>query len=158
MLSILIGIGIGIGLLRWLPAFLPTLAAIVTRHPGRVALWGLGAAIAVILLIIFLAITLLGIPLIPIVGLMTGIAVLVGSLGVALAIGRQMFGSSERSITQQFLGGMLILALLGLVPIVGGSMLLVVNLMGLGSILVWQLTKGKTPIGEPVHDEPIRRE
>jgi hypothetical protein len=53
---------------------------------------------------------------------------------------------------------MLILAIIGLVPIVGGSILFVVNLLGLGAILVWQFTKLRSPIGEPLPDQTVHHE
>lgn len=47
---------------------------------------------------------------------------------------------------QIFLLGLLIVGLIGLIPIVRGLFLLVVNIFGLGAILKWQLGKVKTQI------------
>jgi len=52
-------------LLRTVPSFLPNLASTLRRYPGRSALWGFGAIVTLIALNIFLAISLIGIPLIP---------------------------------------------------------------------------------------------
>jgi hypothetical protein len=51
---------------------------------GLIALWGLGAIVSIVFAIVFLAISLIGIPLIPLLSLSTVVASLVGSLGVAL--------------------------------------------------------------------------
>jgi hypothetical protein len=129
---------LGLIIIQTSPQFLPDLAAKVRQSPGLTALWGLGAIVSIIFVSIFLAITLIGIPLIPLISLGTVVASFVGSLGVALFVGQLIKNDGKRSVLQQFLIGLAILTGLALIPFVGGLVVLLVNLFGLGVILLWQ--------------------
>ncbi|MBW4431160.1 MAG: polymer-forming cytoskeletal protein [Pelatocladus maniniholoensis HA4357-MV3] len=141
LLNVLIGTIIGILILLWRPNFLLNLAATVNQYPLQSGLWGLGGLFAVIVLIILLAVSLIGIPLLPLVGLVVAVTVILGTLGVALWVGQRILTRTERSPTQQFLIGVLILALIGLVPVLGGLVLSVVNIFGFGTLLLWLFKK-----------------
>ena len=149
LLNVAIGAIIGVLILLWRPNFLLTLAAIISQYPLQSGLWGLGGMLAVIVLVILLTVSLIGIPLLPLVGLAIGITALVGTLGIALwlgqrtlkAPGREAQLSRRESPVQQFLLGMLILALIGLIPVLGGLVLSVANIFGFGAILAWLLGK-----------------
>jgi hypothetical protein len=65
-------------------------------------LWGFGAIVPFVFISVFLAITLIGIPLIPLLSLSTVMASLVGSLGVALFVGQLITNDGKRSVLQQF--------------------------------------------------------
>ncbi len=142
----MVGAILGIILLRTAPAFVPNLAATVRQYPGQSGLWGIGAMVALVALNIFLAITLIGIPLIPLFSLVVSLTSLVGSLGISLLIGQQVVKNSRSSSLQQFLIGLLIVTVLALIPIVGGIVVFVVSLFGLGSLLVWKLGKRQPPV------------
>jgi hypothetical protein len=129
---------LGLIIIQTSPQFLPDLAAKVRQSPGLTALWGLGAIVSIIFVSVFLAITLIGIPLIPLISLGTVVASFVGSLGVALFVGQLIKNDGERSVLQQFLIGLAILTGLALIPFVGGLVVFLVNLLGLGVILFWQ--------------------
>lgn len=152
--SAIVGAILGIILIRTAPPFLPNLAATLRQYPGQSALWGIGAVFTFVALNIFLAITLIGIPLIPLLGLIVGLSSLVGSLGISLFIGQQVSDSlperlrQPRSSLQQFLMGLLIITLLALIPFIGGIVVSVVSLIGLGSLLAWKLGKAQPPILE----------
>lgn len=147
LLNVAVGAIVGVALLRWRPNFLLTLTEIISQYPLQSGLWGLGGLVAAILLIIMLAVSLIGIPLLPLVGLTTSITVLLGTLGVALWIGQRTL-SSDRSPVQQFLIGMLILALIGLIPVLGGLVVSVANIFGFGAILAWQVGKVRSPVAK----------
>jgi hypothetical protein len=104
-------------------------------------LWGLGGLFAVIVLIILLALSLIGIPLLPLVGLVVAVTVILGTLGVALWVGQRILTGTERSPMQRFLIGVLILTLIGLIPVLGGLVLSVVNIFGFGALLLWLFKK-----------------
>jgi hypothetical protein len=146
ILTALVSAILGVVLLLWLPNFLPLLAATINQYPVKTGLWGLGGSIVVIALNIFLAVSLLGIPLIPLVSLVAFITTLLGSLGVALLIGQKALTDKRQTAIQQFLIGLLILTLIGLIPFLGGLFLLVVNILGLGAILAWKLGKTQPQI------------
>jgi hypothetical protein len=135
---------LGVLLLLWRPNFLLNLAATVREYPLQCGLWGLGGLFAAILLIIFLAISLIGIPLLPLVGLGVTVAVILGNLGVALWVGQRIFTGKERTTMQEFLIGMLILGLIGLIPVLGGLVLSMVNIFGLGALITWLWNRRRT--------------
>ena len=71
---------------------------------------------------------------------------LVGSLGVVRFVGQRLVGNGNRSLQQQFLVGLAILTVLALLPFFGGLVVFLVNLFGLGVILLWQFGREKTQI------------
>lgn len=134
---------LGLIVLRTNSQFLPNLATELRQHPGLTALWGLGAIISFGFVCVFLAITLIGIPLIPLLILTMMITTLVGSLGVALFVGQRLVRENGGSTQNQFLLGLAALSVLTLIPVLGGLVIFSINLFGLGVILLWQLGKGK---------------
>jgi hypothetical protein len=129
---------LGLIVLQTSPQFLPTLATKLRQHSGLAALWGIGAIVSVVFATVFLAITLIGIPLIPLLSLTAVITALVGSLGVALFVGQGLVRDANRSLQQQFLVGLAILTVLTLIPFFGGLVVFLVNLFGLGVVLLWK--------------------
>ena len=107
------------------------------------ALWGIGAIFAILFSTVFLAITLIGIPLIPLLSLSAVVTSLVGSLGVALFIGQRIGKNDRQSATRQFLIGLAILTVLSLIPFLGGLVVFLINLFGLGVILLWKFGREK---------------
>lgn len=139
---------LGTILLRTAPSFLPNLAATVRRYPGRSVLWGIGAVVALVVINIFLAITLIGIPLIPLISLIVSLTALVGTLGVVLLIGQQVWNNARRTRLQQFLIGLLMVTVLALIPWIGGIVVFCVSLFGLGALLAWKLGRAQPPVLE----------
>jgi hypothetical protein len=137
---------LGLIILQNSPHFLPHLATKMRQSIGTAALWGIGAIIATLFAIVFLAVTLIGIPLIPLLALIATITSLVGSLGVALFVGQSLLRNDNQSVRQQFLVGLAILTVLTLIPFLGGSVVFLINLFGLGIILLWRFGKEEPPI------------
>ncbi|MEA5571182.1 hypothetical protein [Calothrix sp. UHCC 0171] len=145
---------LGLIILHTNPQFLQNLATKLHQHPSLTALWGMGAIISFVFVSVFLAITLIGIPLIPLLTLTAIVTSLVGSLGVALFVGQRLVSNddsrSERlrqqSLQQQFLVGLAILTVLALIPFFGGLVVFLVNLFGLGVILLWKFGTEKPQI------------
>ncbi|MEA5598814.1 hypothetical protein [Rivularia sp. UHCC 0363] len=129
---------LGLIILQARPQVLPNLAAKLRQHPGLSALWGIGAIVLFVFATVFLAITLIGIPLIPLLSLTVAIMTLVGSLGVAFFVGQGLVHNGDRSLQQQFLVGLASLTVLTLIPFLGGLVVFLVNLFGLGVILLWK--------------------
>lgn len=129
---------LGLIILQTMPQFLPTLATKLRQHSGLAALWGTGAIVSFVFVTVFLAITLIGIPLIPLLSLTVVIVTIVGSLGVALFVGQSLVRDGSRSLQQQFLLGMAIVTVLTLIPFFGELIVFLVNLFGLGAILLWK--------------------
>ncbi|MEA5509393.1 hypothetical protein VB715_06410 [Crocosphaera sp. UHCC 0190] len=133
---------LGLIILHTSPRFLPNLATKLRQNPGLTGLWGVGAIVSFFFASVFLAITLIGIPLIPLLSLTAVITALVGSLGVALFVGQYLINNRDRSLQQQFLVGLGILTVLTLIPFFGGLVVFLVNLFGLGLILLWRFGRG----------------
>ena len=137
---------LGLIILQTSPQFLPNLATKLRQHSSLTALWGIGAIVSFIFATVFLAITLIGIPLIPLLSLTAVITALVGSLGVALFVGQWVTRKRDRSSQQQFLVGLAILTVLTLIPFFGGLAVFLINLFGLGVILLRQFGTEKSQI------------
>jgi hypothetical protein len=129
---------LGLIILQTKPQFLPDLAGKLRQNTGLAALWGFGAIVSLVLTTVFLAITLIGIPLIPLLGLMTMITALVGSLGVSLFVGQALVRQGDRPLQFQFLVGLAIVTALTIIPFFGGLVVFLINLFGLGVISVWK--------------------
>ncbi len=134
---------LGLIVLQTSPQFLPDLATKLRQDPGLTALWGIGAIVAIIFGTVFLAITLIGIPLIPLLSLSAVVTSLVGSLGVALFVGQRIDKNGNQPATQQFLIGLAILTVLALIPFLGGLVVFLINLFGLGVILLWKFGRAQ---------------
>jgi hypothetical protein len=134
---------LGLLILQSSPTFLPDLAEKLRQQPGLTALWGIGGIFAILFGTVFLAVTLIGIPLIPLLSLSAVVTSLVGSLGVALFVGQRIDKNSKQSATQQFLIGLAILTVLALIPVVGGLVVFLINLFGLGAILLWKFGRAE---------------
>jgi hypothetical protein len=137
---------LGLIILHTSPQFLLNLATKLRQSSGLTALWGIGAIVAICFFSVFLAITLIGIPLIPLLVLTTFVTSLVGSLGVALFVGQRLIRNDKRSLQQQFLVGLAIVTVLSLIPFFGGLVVFLVNLFGLGVILLWKFGRAKPQI------------
>lgn len=144
--STVIAAVLGLIILDTRPQFLPQLATKLYQQPGLTALWGIVAHSALVFGIIFLAITLIGIPLIPLLILIAIVTCIVGSLGVALFVGQCLLSKSDRPLQQQFLVGLVILTVLTLIPFFGGLVVFLINLFGLGVILLWKFGKERPQI------------
>jgi hypothetical protein len=134
---------LGLIILQTSPLFLPDLAGKLRQDPGLTALWGIGAIFAILFGTVFLAITLIGIPLIPLLSLSAVVTSLVGSLGVALFVGERIDKSGTQPRSQQFLIGLAILTVLALIPFFGGLVVFSINLFGLGVILLWKFGRSQ---------------
>ena len=137
---------LGLILLQTSPPFIPNLATKLRQNTGLAALWGMGAIVSFVVTTVFLAITIIGIPLIPLLILTVAITALVGSLGVALFVGQSLVHNRNWSLPQQFLVGLLTLSVLSLIPFFGGLVVLLINLFGLGIVLLSQFRTGKAQI------------
>jgi hypothetical protein len=128
------------------PQFLPSLATKLRQHPTLAVLWGMGAIVAIIFFSVFLAITLIAIPLIPLLSLTVIITSLVGSLAVALSVGQRLIRNRDWSLQLQFLVGLAVVTILTLIPFFGGLIVFLVNMFGLGVILLWKFGREKPQI------------
>jgi hypothetical protein len=134
---------IGAIIIQTRPQFLPDLAAKLRHQSAATAGWGLAAIAAIFCANVFLAITLIGIPLIPLLALTAIVTALIGSLGVVVFIGQILDRTARLPVSNQFFLGLGVVTLLSLIPLVGGLVVFLLNLFGLGAILQWQFERSK---------------
>jgi hypothetical protein len=137
---------LGLIILQTSPPFIPNLAKKLLQNTGLAALWGMGTIVSFVFATVFLAITLIGIPLIPLLILTTIIMALVGSLGVAFFIGQSLARNRNWPLAQQFLVGLVTMTVLSLIPYFGGLVVCLIILFGLGIIVLSQFDMGKAQV------------
>jgi hypothetical protein len=130
---------LGVLLLLLTPNLLPTIASTINQTPLKSGAWGFGGAIALILLSILISGSILGMLVLPVVNLAAFIAGFLGATSMGLLIGQKTLTASDYKPIPQFLVGSLILALIGLIPLIGGLFLLIINIFGFGAVLASQL-------------------
>ena len=136
LLSLVVVAIFGVFLLLLLPGHLQAIAATISQHPFKSGMWGIGALIVATLTTALLAGSILGVLLIPIVNLVVAIAGIVGCTATSLWVGGKATGHLSFPFMKAFFVGLLILALISLVPIVGGLLVLMVNLFGFGAVFL----------------------
>lgn len=127
---------VGIVLMALAPHFLQTITRTIRHAPVKSGVWGLCGAIVLLLLGILLGGSVLGVVVLPVVNLVALAAGLLGMISMGLWIGQGLL--HRRSSIPQFLVGMLILGLVGFIPLVGGSILVIISLFGFGGVLLSQ--------------------
>ncbi len=118
----------------------------VRQHIGKIILWGLLGLAIIIPLAVFLAISVIGIPLIAVEAFLVGIAFLVGYIAVAKLIGDRIAAIMKRpalNIVWLTVMGLLALWLIGWVPILGSVVKATAILLGFGGVLATLYTSRK---------------
>ncbi|MGV2829962.1 hypothetical protein [Myxosarcina sp. GI1(2024)] len=137
LISLLFVFAFGIFLLLLLPGHLETITNTMHQHPFKSGMWGLGGIVAVGLFVALFAGSIVGFLLIPIVNLALAIAGLLGAIVTGLWIGKKVFPRRATARFSTFFVGMLILVLISiLIPVVGGLIILMLNLFGFGAVLL----------------------
>ena len=118
----------------------------VQQNLGKIILWGILGLIVLIPLAIFLAISLIGIPLIALEVFLVGIAFLVGYIAIAQLIGDKIAALLKRpalSVIWLTVMGLLALWFIGWVPFLGSFVKAVVVVLGFGGVLATLFTSRK---------------
>jgi hypothetical protein len=136
LLLLLIIFIFGVFLLLLLPGHLQTITATINQHPFKSGMWGLGGIVAVTLFVTLFAGSIIGVLLIPIIQLAFAVVGLLGSVVTGLWVGNKILRPTNSIGFKQFLVGMLILALINLLPVAGGLIGLMLNLFGFGAVLL----------------------
>lgn len=136
ILMVLVIAGLGILLLLFVPGPLQIISSTIRRSTLKSGGWGVGSIVVIMLLLIFTTGSLLGIVLAPVLVVAVAVAGILGCVATGLFVGEKTISASAGSLIRPFLVGMLVLAALGLIPLVGGFVFLVANLFGFGAVLV----------------------
>ncbi|VEP12703.1 conserved membrane hypothetical protein [Hyella patelloides LEGE 07179] len=135
LISLMVVFAFGVFLLLLLPGHIQTITATMHQHPFKSGMYGLGGIVAITLFIALFAGSVFGFLLIPIANLAFLVAGLLGAIATGLWIGKKILSRSDKALIP-FLVGMLVLAIISLIPIAGGLMILMLNLFGFGAVLL----------------------
>jgi cytoskeletal protein CcmA (bactofilin family) len=113
--------------------------AAVTTKPGPVAGWGLLALILAVPLMFVLVLTIIGIPLVVVEVILLAAAGILGYTGITYLLGGKIIDAASSKPANP-LGsialGVLILGFVGMVPIIGGLVTVVIYIFAIGTALV----------------------
>ena len=135
LISLIIVFIFGVFLLLLLPGHIQSITATMHQHPFKSGMYGLGGMVAITLFIALFSGSVFGFLLIPIANLAFVVAGLLGAIATGLWIGKKILPRREAAFIP-FSLGMLILAVISLIPLAGGLMILMLNLFGFGAVLL----------------------
>ena len=122
-----------------LPKELGKVAEYVRNEPVIMFLWGFLGVILIIPLALMLAISIIGIPLIPIEMLAIFLATVIGFVAVAMMIGKKILralNSESPSVILSAILGVIVIWLIGLIPILGPIVKTIVAITGFGAVII----------------------
>ena len=122
-----------------MPIELSTVASNVKNEPIIMFLWGMLGVILIVPMAVMLAISIVGIVLIPIEILAVFLATLIGYIAVAIIIGKKLLralNTDNPSIVLSALLGVLLIWLVGLIPFFGSLVKVIVVIMGFGAVII----------------------
>ncbi len=133
------------------PAQVKTAGNAVSEKIGPVIGWGLLAAVLAIPLMVLLAITIIGIPLIFVEIIVLAAAALLGYTGIVNLVGSRVIGAASSGSANP-LGtialGVILIGLVSLIPIIGSLLSLAVFILGVGAALTTRFGSIKTEAAE----------
>ena len=137
--------------------------ALTDARPGAVFLVGVLALVGMPILLFMMTVTVIGIPLIPILHILLFGLGLIGLYSVLSQIGATLVSAIFRSKVQSFVAGLLIsviFVLLAMVPILGILIVMMAKIMGIGAgifALIELIKRGRQssqPLAGPAKPEP----
>ena len=99
---------------------------------------GLGFVVLVPIVLLLVFVTVIGIPLVVVTGLLYGVVLMIGEIFAALWLGRTVLKTSDQKIGANALAlfvGLVILAALKLLPVLGAFIAIVSFLVGVGALV-----------------------
>ncbi len=126
----------------------------VTQKSGTVFGWGLLAAVLALPLMVLLAITIIGIPLIIAEILLLAIAAMLGYTAIAHLIGGRIINASSANPLGALALGVLIVGVVSMIPIVGWLASLIVFTVAVGAALTTRFGT-VPPVPEQTDDSPL---
>jgi hypothetical protein len=139
-LSIFIGVLIlTLLIVHFIPKPIRIIATAVRDMPVKVILWGIIGLILIVPLAVLLAISVIGIVLIPLEMTLVLCAIILGFVAVSQLIGEKLFSVLKRhdhNIVRETIWGLIILWVIGWIPYVGWMLKVFAIVLGLGGVLV----------------------
>ena len=115
------------------------ISSAIKEKPFKVTAWGLTGLVLIVPLAVLLAVSVIGIVLIPLEMAIVLFAVLLGFIAVSQLVGRRLFTVLKRhdqSLMRETIWGLLILWLIGWIPYVGWMVKMCAIVIGLGGVLL----------------------
>jgi hypothetical protein len=139
-----ISVFLGVLLLTILTVFLipkpiRLISSAIKDKPFKVTVWGLAGLVLIVPLALLLAISVVGIVLIPLEMTIVLCAVLIGFIATSQLVGRKLFTVLKRhdqSMMRETIWGLIILWLIGWIPYVGWIVKMCAIVLGLGGVLL----------------------
>ena len=122
-----------------IPTELSTVASNIKNEPIIMFLWGMLGIILIVPLAVMLAISIVGIALIPLEILAVFLAALIGYIAVAVIIGKKLLRALKTdnpSVVLSAILGVLILWLVGLIPVFGSIVKAITVIIGFGAVII----------------------
>lgn len=119
----------------------------IVQTTGSVIGWGVAALILVVPLTIFLAISIIGIPLILVVYLLLALAVIFGYTSLAAYIGGKIVGDSPSRAVGAIAVGVLLMSLVTMIPLLGILLALGIYILAVGAALSTRFGTTRPPGG-----------
>ncbi len=141
-----------------IPTELSTVASNIKNEPIVMFLWGVLGIILIVPLAIMLAVSIIGIALIPLELLAVFLASLIGYIAVAIMIGKKLLkalNNDNPSIILSAILGVLILWFIGLIPIFGGIVKAIAWIIGFGAVIMAVARRNKKTKEIVIEPEPV---
>ena len=142
-----------------IPTELGAVASNIKNEPIVMFLWGMLGVFLIVPLAVMLVISIIGIALIPIEILAIFLTSLIGYIAVAIIIGKKLLralNNDDPSIILSAILGVLILWLIGLIPIFGSIVKVIVWIIGFGAVIVAVARRNKKTEDIVIEPEPIK--
>ncbi len=140
-------IALAMVLILFLPKQITVVSDSVEVKPLRAILFGILGVVLIVPVIISLVLSVIGIILIPLFCLIIILAILFGYLAVGRLVGKRLFmalDNADRPILLEGLVGLVLLGLIGMIPVVGWFVKLLVYLIGFGGVIDTIVSKKKS--------------
>ncbi|MCX5749131.1 MAG: hypothetical protein NTZ10_02675 [Candidatus Saganbacteria bacterium] len=138
-----LALGIAAGLL--FPRRVGWVSVAVERHPIKSFLWGLLWIILIIPICALLVVSIMGIPLIIVEIVAYGLALVLGYIAASQIIGKKLLSSFKRynqPMVTEIIWGIVLLALIGLVPVLGQIVSAIVAIIAVGACWMTRYGEG----------------
>jgi len=114
------------------------ISAAIKEKPFKVTAWGLSGLVLIVPLAVLLAISVVGIVLIPLEMTIVLCSVLLGFISVSQLVGRKLFTvlkRNDQSMMRETIWGLVVLWLIGWIPYVGWMIKVCAIVLGMGAVL-----------------------
>jgi len=135
-------LGLAALIISFVAKYIGVIGARIEKNWWKALLWGLLGSILIAPVIVFLAISVIGIPLILVVVILVSAAMVMGYVAVAQIIGRKLVKAAKKkklTAMMEVLLGIAVLFMIDLIPLIGALVRAAVLLIGFGGALTTKL-------------------